>query len=142
MAGTERRTDAVRFYRRTLGEVAAHQVVAAAEDIVGDKWIDELEQTRRRVLGRADPVNRADHTARESLRQAQERGDPSAVVRAQARLSEVIDDQILDLDRIRAAVEAVDAQLERGHAAAAERTRQTRRELGRLRAAWTDAYGG
>jgi hypothetical protein len=59
MADTDRTTEAVRVYRRILGEVAEDQVVAAAEDVVTDVWIAELEQAKREIMASAE-VNRAD----------------------------------------------------------------------------------
>jgi hypothetical protein len=57
MAGTSRETEAVRLYRRILGEVAEDQVVTAAEDIITDVWIVELEQARREIMATAEVDN-------------------------------------------------------------------------------------
>ncbi|HEX4786836.1 MAG TPA: hypothetical protein VH372_00130 [Actinospica sp.] len=54
MAGTDRKTEAERVYRRILGEVAEDRVVAAAEDIITDVWIGELEQARRDIMASAE----------------------------------------------------------------------------------------
>lgn len=50
MTTPDQEAEAVRVYRRTLGEVAASQAVAAAEDVLCDAWIEELERFRTAVL--------------------------------------------------------------------------------------------
>jgi hypothetical protein len=142
MAGTEHESEAARVYRRLRGEVTARQVVAAAEDIVTDVWIDELELTRCSVLECADPVRRAHLAARQSLLRAQVLGDPGAIARAQARLSEVVDGQEADLEGLDLVLDALDTELERTCRAAAERARRRREDASRLRAACADACGG
>jgi hypothetical protein len=56
MAGPDpdHRAEAVRAYQRLLGEVAEDQVVAAAEDVITDVWIAELEQGRREIMACAE----------------------------------------------------------------------------------------
>lgn len=120
MAAREHETEAVRVYRRTLDEVAAQQVIAAAEDVIADGWIDELERMRGAAIESAAAMlqqNRAelDHAEAERVR--------------------------VDLDRVRALVDAVDAEVECACRAALDRTRRGRADLARLRTAWTAAYG-
>jgi hypothetical protein len=141
MSDTGHETEAVRVYRRVLEEVAAHEVVAEAEDVVTDAWIEEIERARHGVIECTEPVRRADRAPRERLLRARERGDRDAVARAQARLSEVVDEQNANLDRIRLVLEGLDEALERTCRAATERARQGREDLSRLRAARADAYG-
>jgi hypothetical protein len=136
MPGTEHENEAVRVYRRVLGEVAENRAVASAEDVIADVWIDELERARRGVLESADGIGDTDRAAREreSLRRARELGDPAALARAR--------EQRGDLRRMRLVLEAVDTELGWACRAVLERTRRGREDISRLSAAWIDAYGG
>lgn len=142
MANNDHRAEAERAYRRTLSEVADNQVVAAAEDILTDAWIGELEQVRSETLACTDTLHEADESAREQVRRAQQSGDPVELAEAQSRLEEVAAMREADVEVARLLVEAVDAELEHVCHVAVERTQQGREDQSRLRAAWSDAYGG
>ena len=142
MANEDQRAEAVRVYRRTLDEVAENQVVAAAEDILTDAWIGELEQVRGETLACTDTLHEADESARELVRRAQRSGDLAELADAQARLSEVTAMREADIEVARLLVEAVDAELEHVCHVAVERSRRGRDDMSRLHAAWSEAYGG
>jgi hypothetical protein len=142
MTSRDHDAEAVLAYRRTLEEVASNQVVAAAEDILTDVWIAELERVRRETLAGADTLGDAhEAAARDLVRRAQDSGDPAAAARARALLSEVEATREADLHAARLLVEAVDAELEHAGRAALKRAQRVRDDLFRLHAAWRDAYG-
>jgi len=60
MTSAEHETEAVLVYRRTLGEVADNRVVAAAEGVIADAWIHELERARRSALASTESEQNAD----------------------------------------------------------------------------------
>lgn len=143
MANTEDRgPEAVRVYRRTLGEVAERQAVAEAEDVLTTAWIAELEQARRDALAGGDAVLSEQYAARERVHEAQRAADPRELARAQAQLSQVETAHISELHKVRVLVEAVDAELEHACLVGVERAQALSEDLSRLGAAWTDAYGG
>jgi hypothetical protein len=134
-------TEAVRLYRRMLGEVAERQVVAAAEDVLAATWIAELEQARRDALAEGDAVLSEQYAARERVHEAQRAADPRELARAQAQLSEVETLRTSELHKVRLLVEAVDAELEYACLVSVERAQALSEDLSRLGAAWADAYG-
>lgn len=112
-----RASEAERVYLSTLDDVAAQQVAAAAQDIVADAWMRELEQARTLLLGSFDALwDRA---------------------RARRTLSDASD----DLERLRLEIEAVEGEIERVCLDTIARSRSVRDALDRLRTAWVDAYG-
>ena len=145
MSKPEHEDDAVRVYRRTLGEVAGHQVVAAAEDVVGDAWIEELERFRDAVLDAAGSVRTADRTARDELRdelrEARRRAGAGEITRAHQGLAAAREHRRIGLDEVCQVLEALDEELEHVCTAGIERARRGREELARLHAAWFAAYG-
>ena len=114
-AGHGAESEAERVYRRTVDEVAVQQVVAAAEDVVVDAWIEELEKTRRLLLVTVESA-----WDRESSRCAYEPDD---------------------LGRLRHELEAVEEELESVCCGAIERSQEIQDALARLRSAWMAAYG-
>ena len=137
----DRGTEAVRVYRRTLGEVVERQVVADAEDILTTAWIAELEQARCDALADGDAVLSEQYAARERVHQAQQAADPRELARAQARLSQVQTAHTSELHKVRVLVEAVDAELQQACLVGVQRAQALSEELSRLGAAWADAYG-
>lgn len=143
MATPEQHADAVRCYLRTLDRVAERQVVAAAEDVLCDTWIAELERFRAAVLDAAAASGSERRRPRgEGVREAQRHGNPAELALVHARLAASADVRHLDFDEARHVLAALDEELERVCLAGIERTRRSREDLARLRAAWLAAYGG
>jgi hypothetical protein len=141
MAHMDPETEAVRVYRRTLDEVVATQAVAAAEDVLTDAWVAELEQTRRDAVADGDRALSAQSAARERVHKAEQAADPAELALAQAQLLQCESAQTTELEKVRVLVEAVDAELEHACVVGVERAQRLREDLSRLGAAWTDAYG-
>lgn len=59
MSKPEHEAEAARIYREAACEIAEHQVVAAAEDVLTDAWIGELEQYRAGLLRVAEHTRQA-----------------------------------------------------------------------------------
>lgn len=141
MEKPERETEAMQAYRRTLGEVAENRVVAAAEDVLTDTWIEELEHFRSIVLGMVGSVCRAERIARDEVRAAQMRSSADEIARAHRHLEAVSVDGNLDLHEVRRLLDALDGELELACQVGMARARRTREDYARLRAAWHGAYG-
>jgi hypothetical protein len=141
MTKPEHDSEAVRAYRRTLGEVAETRVVATAEDILTDAWIDELERFRTVILGVADSARRADRAAREEVHEAQTHGTPEEIARAHRHLASVAAERSIDFEEARRLLDALDEELEVTCLAGIERARRGKEDHARLRAAWRAAYG-
>lgn len=137
-------SEAVRVYRHTLGEVAEGQVVAAAEDILCDTWIDELERFRSCLVEAASSARCTDRgrTLRDVVREAQRQGDPDEIARAHQQLAAFEDCRHMSVDETCQVLVALDDELERVCTAGIERARHGREDLARLRTAWQAAYGG
>ena len=141
MPKQERGTEAARVYRRAACELAEHQVVAAAEDILTDEWIEELEQLRASLLQVVASASRTDFTgASEPLGnapQAPQDGDlgPIPAVDPAAELNAV--DELafrrLELQEAGSLLADLDTALESACATGVERARSIRRDLERLR---------
>lgn len=89
----------------------------AAEDVIADAWMRELERARTLLLGSFDATwdrARARHT-------------PS--------------DASDDLERLRVEIDAVEGEIERVCLNSIARSQGVRDALARLRLAWVDAYG-
>lgn len=112
-----RASEAERVYLSTLDDVAAQQVAAAAQDIVADAWMRELEQARTLLLGSFDAL-----------------WDRARVQRTPSDASD-------DLERLRLEIEAVEGEIERVCLDTIARSRSVRDALDRLSTAWVDAYG-
>ncbi|HTJ71771.1 MAG TPA: hypothetical protein VL551_29795 [Actinospica sp.] len=135
------RVEEIREYERTLTEVAENQVVDAAEDVISRVWVAELDAMRREGLRLAMAVRIADRVAREEVQRAQVGGRPAELARAHARLVETSAEAAESLGHANALLTSVDAELTAVCAAGVERGRRGERNLDRLRAAWTAAYG-
>lgn len=112
-----RALEAERVYLRTLDEVAAQQVVALAEDVLSEAWMQELERARSLLLGSFDTVW------------------------DQARIRRTPGDASDDLERLRGEIDAVEGEIERVCRNAITRSRLIREAFVRLRCAWVEAYG-
>lgn len=110
-------SEAERWYRRALEEAADRQVVAAAEDVVADAWLNELDQAHALLLSSLDAVWSRPRTRRAA-------GGASD-----------------DLDRLRQEIDAIEAEIECVCRTAIERSRSVQEALARLRSAWIRAYG-
>ncbi|HET9172371.1 MAG TPA: hypothetical protein VFN97_23290 [Actinospica sp.] len=141
MSEIEREPTAVREYQRTLTEVAEHQAVDEAEDVLTRAWIAELDQMRHEGLRLAMAVRIADRLAREEVRRAQRDGSPAELVRAHARLVATTAEIREGLGQATALLSSVDAALASVCQAGLERSRRGEADLGRLRSAWSAAYG-
>lgn len=93
-------SEAVRVYRHTFGEVAEGQVVAAAEDILCDTWVDELERCRSTLVEAASCAHCPDQGSalRDVLRDARREGDPDEIALAEQRLAAYDDCRHMGLD--------------------------------------------
>jgi hypothetical protein len=141
MTGMEHKAEAARVYRRVLHEVGASQAVAAAEDIITDAWIAELDSVRRDVVHSADRVRGADRVAREVMGRAQRERDPAGIAHAQLRFAESSLTSKCELDLLHVLLDSVDAAIEQACFAGTQRARLGREDLARLRVAWSEAYG-
>lgn len=116
MANTNRGYGAKHVYRRTLAEVAETQILAAAEDVVGDVWITALEQLKAGIM----------HWARELTVPSDGPAD---------------DEPSAELTTVCLLLVAVDEELERVCLTGIERSRHVREGLARLHAAHAAAEG-
>lgn len=132
MTTPEHEAEAERVYRRTLGEVADSQVVAEAEDILCDTWIEELERFRSAVLEAAAVGGRL-----QDERAVPEKAAPMAL----HGYGLPIYGLPIGLDEACEVLAALDEELEHVCLVGLERTRRGREDLVRLRAAWLAAYG-
>ncbi|HEX4790497.1 MAG TPA: hypothetical protein VH372_18675 [Actinospica sp.] len=109
MSETERDATAVREYERTLAEVAEHQVIDAAEDVITRAWIAELDQMRRERLRLAMAARPATSCTR--LRAAAIRASsPARLVDTPAETRESLDHARALLTSVDTALEAVCAE--------------------------------
>lgn len=146
MAGTDRRpTDEDGYgragYDRALREFVEHQVVDAAEAVLGHAWIAELERMRRES---ADLVARAVANAqagRRLVRAAQVDGDLGRLVCAQELLERSEGDLAGALAESHRTLPMVEQELDRLNRATSARIRRRRTDLERLHAAHADAPG-
>jgi hypothetical protein len=134
--------EAVRNYERIRDEVARHRVVDAAEAVITNLWIGELEQTRRTELGLIAVTSVAEQVALRRLRKALAAGGPGELARARAGVAAVRAEVAESLAHSRALIEQVDAELGRVGLVDVERGRRAERDFKRLRDAWAGAYGG
>jgi len=109
-------SEAERACWRTVSEVSVQQVVAAAEDVVADAWIEDLEKARRLLLDSLEPLW------------------------GRARSQPMSSEQEEDLDRLGRELDAVEAELELVCGASIERSREVQDTLARLRSAWIAAH--
>jgi hypothetical protein len=128
-------------YRRALREVAEHQVVDEAEDVLARSWIGQLDEMRRTALGLLAAARLARNAARAELRLAEERGRPDDLALAHARLRSIEAEQDDQLYDARAFIASVDAELELVCAAGIERARRDRADTFRLLEARCAVYG-
>ncbi|MGH3414845.1 MAG: hypothetical protein ACRDVE_18250 [Actinocrinis sp.] len=141
MSEIERDPVAVRDYERTVTEVADQRVVDEAEETIARAWIAELDAMRHEALRLALAMRVAERLAREKLRKAQILGCPQELARAHARLAETQVETAVSLGRANALLATVDAEIEVVCRGGLERSRRGERDVRRLRAAWTAAYG-
>jgi hypothetical protein len=142
MAETEQDPSAVRLYERVRDEVMEHRVVDEAEAAIALAWVGELAETRQAALGQIAALSVAEQVARERLRKAEAAGAPGDLARARAAVAAVRSEHEEGVERFRAMIARVDAELESAESAGLERGRRAERDLERLRNAWTEAYGG
>jgi hypothetical protein len=129
-------TEAERDYRRVCDEVARHEAVAAAEDVLTASWIGELERLRigllrvadQHVLGRVQDVRAG-------------RGHTGISSERARRLAEVIVMREIEPDELAPLLRDVSDALDAARLAAARRIRHRAEDLERLRASWEKAYG-
>jgi hypothetical protein len=140
MSESERDPESIRRYERTVSEVAEHQVVDEAEDVIARAWIAELDEMRRTALRLAAAARLAENAARIELRAAQALGRPVRLATAQARLTVIEAEQAESLERAHALLAAVDAALEAIRRAGMERSQRGQEDLRLLRTAWTAAF--
>lgn len=139
MAEAEQDPPALRFYQHVRDEVAEHRAVDEAEAVIAGVWVEELGELRRAALGQIAAMSVAEHVARQRLREAQEAGRPGDVARARAGIAAVEAERFDGLDGFRKLIARVDVALARADSAGLERSRRARRDLERLRSAWTGA---
>jgi hypothetical protein len=142
MAGIERRRAiAEEEYERTRREVAEHQVVDVAEDILGHAWVEHLEDLRRDVAQTVSAAAQTRDAAHRLLRAAQNDGDPRKLACAQRLLERSERDLAGTLAEGRRTLAAVERQLATLGRATLERVRRRHADLVRLDAARAAAFG-
>jgi len=139
MARSERRRAIVEANERTRREVTAHQVVDAAEDIIGNALAEHLDAVRRDAADLVAVAVDSRQAALRLLRAAQVDGDPRQIASAHALLEHSERDLQLNLAEGRRTLANVQTQLNALGRAAAERAHRRRVDLGRLDAAETAA---
>ena len=132
---------AVRLYKRIRDEVAERRVVDEAEAVITTLWITELEEMRRSELGMIAATSVAEHLALRRLQQVLAAGGSGELARCRARLDAVRAEQATTLERSRALIARMEAELGRIELVDAERGRRAEVDLRRLRTAWAEAYG-
>lgn len=129
-------TEAERDYRRVWDEVAQHEAVAAAEDILTTSWIDELERLRIGLIRVAD---------QHVLSQVQDvragRAHTEISPERAKRLTEVIISREIEPAELAPLLREVADVLDAARLAGAHRIRHRAEDLERLRASWEKAYG-
>jgi hypothetical protein len=98
--GPESADEMVRECRRFFNEVAEHQVVAAAEDILTDGWISELELPRTSLKQAADRARDSERAVRGRADDTERVGDPVEILRGRRHLAQALASQRLEYRRI------------------------------------------
>jgi hypothetical protein len=139
--GSESAEEAAREYRRFFDQVAENQVVAAAEDILTDGWISELELLRTSLKRAADRARGSERVARGRAEDAEQLGDPAEIVRGRRQLAQALTARRLEYREIGRLLREVDAALETACEVGIERAQHGRDDLARLRSIRHKAFG-
>jgi hypothetical protein len=129
------RRSLVEAYERTRLDVAEHQVVDAAEDILAHAWLAQLDRERHEASGAVRAAAETVTAARKLLCAADSDGDRRHIDTARAVHARAEQDFVLAAAKARQSLECADERLRALGQATLERVQRRRADAHRLRTA-------
>jgi hypothetical protein len=139
MSGADKRQALVDHYERIRREVAGRQAVDAAEDILGNAWVEQLGRMRHDAAVGVCVQGETVGAARVLMRTAESEGDARQVACARALLARAERDLEQSLADTRRTLTDVENQLQALGRVTRERMRRRQSDAQMLRAAYTAA---
>jgi hypothetical protein len=133
--GGQRRRGFAADYEQTRREVAEHQVLDAAEDILGHAWVSHLERARHDAAVAVEAAVEVRAAARKLVRAAESDGERRRIEAAEALHARAGRDLADALAEARLTLAWADAQLRALGEATLARMRRRKSDVRRLRTA-------